>query len=216
MIILIFIVLYFELSVLSIKHLVLTFRTPQAIVAWSNGTNVNCQAERSLTDSVETVNLSGDIISDGPVRTVKSDSSVKETVASLNYCLNSGVLLTERSSTVMCRCPQGYSGEHCEVSACHNYCLNDGTCKINNSGLPMCICLYGTNGLRCEQHVCNNYCLNGICQVDSRGQPSCKCKDHFNGIHCEILNTEHLCQLYCQQFGKVLLPVDGGDTSLCT
>lgn len=207
---------YFELSVLSIKHLVLTFRTPQGIVAWSDGTKVNCQAESSLTVSVETANSSADFIDDGSARSVQSDSSVKETAASLNYCLNSGVLLTEGSSTALCQCPQGYSGEHCEVSACHNYCLNNGTCKINHSGLPMCICLHGTDGSRCEQHVCNSYCLNGgMCTVDSRGQPSCKCEVYFNGIRCEILNTEQLCQSYCQQFGQMFVPVDGADTSMC-
>jgi hypothetical protein len=205
----------FELSVLSIKHLVLTFRTPQGIVAWSDGKKVICQTEK-LTVSAETVNASADVMGNGSLRTVQSDSSVKETAPSLNYCLNSGVLLTEGSSTAICRCPQGYSGERCEVSACHNYCLNDGTCKINHSGLPMCVCLHGTNGSRCEQHVCNSYCLNGgMCTVDSRGQPSCKCKGYFNGIRCEILNTEQLCQSYCQQFGQEFVPVDGADTSMC-
>jgi hypothetical protein len=209
-----FIVPYLYLSVSSIKLPVLTFRTPQGIVAWSNGTNVNCQADRSLIVSSETVNLSADFMNAGPVTTV--NSSVKETAASLNYCLNSGELLTEESSRAICQCPLGYSGEHCEVYECHNYCLNDGTCKINHSGLPACICLHGTNGLRCEQHVCNSYCLNGgMCIVDSRGQPSCKCKGYYIGIRCEILNTENLCQSYCQQFGKVFVPVDGGDTSMC-
>jgi len=211
-----FIVPYFELSVLSIKHLVLTFRTPLGIVAWSDDTEVNCQAERSLTVSVETGNSSADFIGDGSVRSVQSDSSVKEKAASLNYCLNSGVLLTEGNSTALCQCPQGYSGERCEVSACHNYCLNNGTCKINDSDLPVCICLHGTNGTQCEQHVCNSYCLNGgMCTVDSRGQPACKCKGHFNGIRCEMLNTEQLCQSYCKQLGQGFVPVDGADTSMC-
>jgi len=211
-----FIVPYFELFVLPIKHLVLTFRTPQGIVAWSNGTKVSCQAGKSLTVSAETANSSADFVGDGSVTPVQSDSSVKETAASLNYCLNSGVLLTIGSSRAICRCPQGYNGERCEVSACHNYCLNDGTCKVNHSGLPVCICIHGTNGPRCEQHVCNNYCLNGgTCTVDSRGQPSCKCKGYFNGIRCEILNTEQLCQSYCQRFDQAFVPVDGADTSIC-
>jgi len=211
-----FIIPYFQLSILSIKHLVLTFRTPQGIVARSDGTKVSCQAESSSTVSVETANSSADFVGDGSIKIVQSDSSVKETTASLNYCLNSGVLLAEGSSTATCRCPQGYSGERCEMSACHNYCLNDGTCKVNHSGLPVCICLHGTNGLRCEQHVCNSYCLNsGMCIVDSKGQPSCKCKSYFNGIRCEILNTEQLCQSYCQQPGQVFIPGDGADTSLC-
>jgi len=201
---------------LSIKHLVLTFRTPQGIVAWSNGTKVSCQERSLLTVPVETANSSAIFVGDGSVRSVQSDSSVKETTASLNYCLNSGVLLTEGSSTAICQCPQGYSGERCEVFACHNYCLNDGTCKVNHSGLPMCICLQGTNGQRCEQLVCNSYCLNsGMCIMDSKGQPSCKCKGYFNGIRCEILNTEQLCQSYCQQFGQAFVPVDGADTSMC-
>jgi len=191
-------------------------RTPQGIVARSDGTKVSCQAESSSTVSVETANSSADFVGDGSIKIVQSDSSVKETTASLNYCLNSGVLLAEGSSTATCRCPQGYSGERCEMSACHNYCLNDGTCKVNHSGLPVCICLHGTNGLRCEQHVCNSYCLNsGMCIVDSKGQPSCKCKSYFNGIRCEILNTEQLCQSYCQQPGQVFIPGDGADTSLC-
>lgn len=194
---------HFYLSVLSIKHLVLTFRTPQGIVAWSNGTNVNCQAERSSTVSEETANSSIDFTTDGPVTTVKS-STVKETAP------------TEGSSRAICQCPQEYSGEHCEVFACHNYCLNDGKCEIDLSCLPVCSCLHGTNGPRCEQHVCNSYCLNGgICKVDSRGQPSCECKGYSIGICCEILNTEKFCQLYCQRFDKMFVPVDGGDTSMC-
>lgn len=195
-------------SVLSITHLVLTFRTPQGIVARSAVTNVNCQAEKSLTVSAGTKNSSLDFTSDGRVRIVKSDSSVKETATSSDYCLNNGVLLTRSSSTAICQCPQGYSGERCEVSACYNYCLHDGTCKINHSGLPTCVCLHGTNGLRCERRICSNYCMNGgICQVDTTGQPSCKCRGNFSGIRCEVLKTE--------QFGEVLVPIGGQDTSLC-
>lgn len=185
-------------------------RTPQGIVAWSDGKNENCQ-----TVSEETVTSSIDFTSDGPVTTLES-STVTETAPILNCCLNSGVLLTEGSSRAICQCQLGYSGEHCEVSACHNYCLNDGKCEINHSGLPVCICLHGTNGPRCEQHECDSYCLNGgICKMDSRGQPSCKCEGYSIGIRCEIMNTEKLCQLYCQQFDKVFVPVDGGDKSMC-
>lgn len=143
------------------------------------------------------------------------ESSVTETSMSLDYCLHFGVLYTEKGSSRKCQCPQGYGGDRCEVSACQNYCLNDGKCKINYSGLPVCICVHGTNGSRCEQRVCDGFCLNGAaCEVNSVGQPTCKCRD-FSGNRCEIPNSEHSCQLYCQQFGQLYVPIDGQDTPMC-
>lgn len=155
-------------------------------------------------------------MSDGPIEIVMSESPVKKTAASSEYCLNSGLLLTDKRSSAFCHCPHGYGGERCEVSVCHNYCLNEGKCKIDDNGLPVCVCLRGTKGSRCEQHVCNSYCLNGaMCEVDSKGQPICICKVNFSGTRCEISYTEHMCQTNCQQFGQVYVPVDGGDTPMC-
>lgn len=188
---------------------------PQGIVAWSDDRGIDCQAERAVTAPAEILNSSEGFMSDGPVGIV-SESSVKETAASSDYCLNFGVLLAERRSRGICQCPQGYGGERCEVSLCHNYCLNDGMCKVGHNGVPVCVCVHGTNGSRCEQHVCNSYCLNsGICEVDSRGHPTCKCRDNFSGVRCEISGAGHMCRSYCQQFGQLYVPIDGGNTPMC-
>lgn len=190
-------------------------RTPQGIVAWSDGRIVDCQAETIVTVPAEIPNSSEGFMSDGPVGIGASESPVNETPASSDYCLNFGVLLPERRHAI-CHCPRGYGGERCEVSLCHNYCLNDGICKIDHNGLPVCICVHGTNGSRCEQHVCNSYCFNsGICEVDNRGQPTCKCRGNFSGIRCEVPDAGYMCQSHCQQRGQLYVPIDGGDTPMC-
>ncbi|KAJ8713639.1 hypothetical protein PYW07_014009 [Mythimna separata] len=35
-----------------------------------------------------------------------------------------------------CSCIAGYSGERCEISACHGFCLNDGDCSLNEEDEP--------------------------------------------------------------------------------
>ncbi|XP_021928534.1 protein cueball isoform X2 [Zootermopsis nevadensis] len=191
-------------------------RTPQGIVAWSDGRIVDCEVERTVTVPAEFPNTSEGFMSDGPIGIGASESSVKETAASSDYCLNSGLLLAEERRNAICQCPQGYSGERCEVSLCHNYCLNNGICEIDNNSLPVCICVHGTNGSRCEQHVCNSYCLNsGACEVDNRGQPSCRCRGNFSGVHCEVMDAGHMCRSQCQQFGQLYVPIDGGNTPMC-
>ncbi|XP_023711622.1 protein cueball isoform X3 [Cryptotermes secundus] len=191
-------------------------RALHGIIAWSDGRRVDCQSERTSTIAADIRNSSESFNSNEPIRFVIPESSVTETSVSSDYCLHSGMLSTEKGSSIKCQCPQGYGGDRCEVSACDNYCLNDGKCKINYSGLPVCVCVRGTNGSRCEQHVCDNYCLNGAaCEVNSVGQPACKCKGHFSGIRCEIPHSEHSCRSYCQQFGQFYFPIDGQDTPVC-
>lgn len=48
------------------------------------------------------------------------------------------------------RCNGGYSGERCEVNACHGYCLNHGECTLNEEDEPVCECLSNHEGSRCE------------------------------------------------------------------
>jgi hypothetical protein len=191
-------------------------RELHGIVSWMDGKQVYCQSERTLPIAAEIANSNKSSKSSEPVRSVVPESSVTEAPASADYCLHSGVLYKENGSGRKCQCPQGYGGDRCEVSTCHNYCLNDGKCQIDYSGSPVCICVQGTNGSRCEQRVCDSYCLNSAaCQVNSAGQPVCKCKGNFSGVRCEVPNSEHPCRSYCQQFGQLYVPIDGGDTPMC-
>ena len=47
-------------------------------------------------------------------------------------------------------CNVGYSGERCEVHACHSYCLNNGVCSLNEEKKPYCQCDADHEGSRCE------------------------------------------------------------------
>ena len=60
------------------------------------------------------------------------------------YCLNGGACIDGD-----CKCPEGYYGDHCELTfsgaGCNGGCLNGGTC-INDT----CDCPPGFSGLNCE------------------------------------------------------------------
>ncbi|XP_069701368.1 protein cueball isoform X2 [Periplaneta americana] len=191
-------------------------RTPQGIVAWSNG-KPECPIEKTVTGIFPKIpNSEENYMSDGPGVTAETEQ-LKETPGSAGYCLNAGVLLANKKNSLNCHCPQGYAGERCEVSLCHNYCLNGGKCEMDANDAPVCVCLHGTKGPRCEQKVCNDdFCLNGAkCVVNDSGQPTCKCNGPFSGVRCEILVSEHNCYSYCQQFRQLYVPVDGEATRMC-
>ena len=51
------------------------------------------------------------------------------------------------------RCNAGYSGDRCEVNACHAFCLHDGVCSINDKNQPECKCTADYDGDRCDTSV---------------------------------------------------------------
>lgn len=70
----------------------------------------------------------------------------------------------------ICRCPEPYSGELCEVeiTACSSGpCLNDGVCQPMGRNAFQCICPPGVGGDTCNLDIldeCNktyNPCRNG-------------------------------------------------------
>jgi hypothetical protein len=133
-------------------------------------------------------------------------------------CLNDGVCYII-SNTVICICPDGFTGEFCEtqlISGCSpNPCLNSGTCVNHSNGSFFgCFCATGYIGLHCENTQqtittttmtttsvpqCEpNLCLNGgTCVTNEDGQFfGCFCKNGYNGVYCDkLLNTTLDCQL---------------------
>ncbi|KAJ8712591.1 hypothetical protein PYW07_005433 [Mythimna separata] len=67
----------------------------------------------------------------------------------LNYCFHGNCRYNENGQPA-CRCDAGYSGERCEVYACHRYCLNNGHCSLNEEDEPVCQCVGNYEGSRCE------------------------------------------------------------------
>lgn len=96
----------------------------------------------------------------------------------------------------MCRCTNGYSGQHCEIEppACTLQCANGGVCSIGD-GLStfdwpgekpeegvFCSCPKGFGGFYCEYEadICGNHehvCLHGTkCfKTDESETYSCEC-----------------------------------------
>ena len=177
-------------------------------MSWNDG-NIVCHQEPTTSTTVKAT----DYMSDEPQ--VLSPSSAEKLSP---YCLNRGLLVPGKISSKVCQCSSGYSGKQCEIDACHNYCLNNGQCEVDRKHQLSCVCPRGTSGSRCELDVCSNYCLNdALCSVDANGQPVCECKEHYSGDRCEKLSdSERLCKLYCEQYGQMIVPVNGGDTSTCT
>ncbi|XP_051978289.1 neurocan core protein-like [Xyrauchen texanus] len=69
-----------------------------------------------------------------------------------NPCLHGGSCLTEGEGYI-CVCPQGYSGESCEIDVddCQsNPCQNGGTC-IDEINSFVCLCLPSYGGATCEK-----------------------------------------------------------------
>ncbi|KAJ8715309.1 hypothetical protein PYW08_005290 [Mythimna loreyi] len=66
-----------------------------------------------------------------------------------DYCFQ-GSCDYNKEGRPVCRCYAGYSGDRCEVFACHNYCLNNGICSLNEEDEPVCQCDGDYEGSRCE------------------------------------------------------------------
>ncbi|XP_074525217.1 neurocan core protein-like [Halichoeres trimaculatus] len=79
-------------------------------------------------------------------------SSVENNPCQTNPCLHGGSCLQEGDG-YSCYCPQGYSGESCEIDVddCQsNPCQNGGTC-IDEINSFVCLCLPSYGGATCEK-----------------------------------------------------------------
>ncbi|KAJ8706432.1 hypothetical protein PYW08_011058 [Mythimna loreyi] len=61
-----------------------------------------------------------------------------------------------------CSCKLGYSGERCEVNACHQYCLNGGVCSLDEASAPVCKCSAEYVGDRCEVSTFAVKCIQTV------------------------------------------------------
>ena len=87
----------------------------------------------------------------------------------------------------MCKCPEGYAGNDCEITPCTtDPCLNGGTCSING-GTYVCACTDGFIGSNCQITPCSvEPCQNeGVCDI-SGSSYICICPDGYSGENCEI------------------------------
>nr|XP_057928916.1 neurocan core protein isoform X2 [Doryrhamphus excisus] len=78
--------------------------------------------------------------------------SVENNPCQTNPCLHGGSCLQEGDG-YSCYCPQGFSGESCEIDIddCHsNPCQNGGTC-IDEINSFVCLCLPSYSGATCEK-----------------------------------------------------------------
>ncbi|KAJ8707827.1 hypothetical protein PYW07_011523 [Mythimna separata] len=112
-----------------------------------------------------------------------------------NYCFQGECSVSAEGPT--CSCKAGYSGERCEVNACHKHCLNGGVCSLNKRVEPVCQCTAGYDGERCDRSICNEYCLQGDCSVGADGLPKCSCKAGFSGERCDV----NACHKHCLNGG---------------
>ncbi|XP_018086122.1 protein jagged-2 isoform X2 [Xenopus laevis] len=102
----------------------------------------------------------------------------------LNYCgthhpcLNGGTCMNTEPDKYYCACPDGYSGQNCEIAehACtSNPCANDGACHEVSTGFE-CLCPSGWTGPTCAIDI--DECASNPCA--SGGE----CKDLINGFEC--------------------------------
>lgn len=103
-------------------------------------------------------------------------------------CQNNGTCVHDvRESThhtgLLCRCPLGFKGEHCEedVSMCNttsNACQNGGKCIDDIGKNYYCVCEPGWTGHYCEVSIdecSSDPCQNGGICVDKIADYSCAC-----------------------------------------
>ncbi|KAJ8707823.1 hypothetical protein PYW07_011500 [Mythimna separata] len=127
-----------------------------------------------------------------------------------NYCFQGECSVSAEGPT--CSCKAGFSGERCDVNACHKHCLNGGVCSLNKGVEPVCQCTAGYNGERCEKSICNEYCLQGDCGVGTDGLPKCSCTPGYSGDRCEV----NACHNHCSNNAICYLNEEDEPACECT
>lgn len=126
------------------------------------------------------------------------------------------------STSVTCRCRDGYLGPTCsrniKDSCTYNQCLNNGSCTDIN-GTFFCTCLPGFSGRSCE-NVIQTECQSELTCSGSNGQciriledEFCKCNDGWGGHMCEY-DIDECSQTPCQNGGSCINQ-DGGYECSC-
>ncbi len=98
-------------------------------------------------------------------------------------CLNNGLCLDDNKGSFTCACPNGYTGQNCEI---RKYYLREKKQKQSSNpyatkkkfifkALP-CI----LNAKQCEN--------NGVCSNDNLSGYKCTCQKGYTGQNCEIRN----------------------------
>ncbi|KAJ8706702.1 hypothetical protein PYW07_012780 [Mythimna separata] len=128
-----------------------------------------------------------------------------------NYCLEGNCSVNAEGGPT-CSCKAGYSGERCEVNACHDYCLHGGVCSLNEENKRVCQCTAGYDGERCDISICNEYCVQGNCSVGADGLPKCSCTTGYSGERCE----ENACHKHCLNGGVCSLNEEDEPACQCT
>ncbi|KAJ8706716.1 hypothetical protein PYW07_012794 [Mythimna separata] len=141
------------------------------------------------------------------------NNSKPEPTASIcqNYCLE-GNCSVNAGGPPTCSCKAGYSGERCEVNACHQYCLHNGGCSLNVEKEPVCQCTADYYGQRCEISICKGYCLQGNCSLGTDAQPKCSCDAGYSGERCEV----NACHEHCLNNGICTLNEEDEPFCECT
>lgn len=112
------------------------------------------------------------------------------------------------SSTQLCHCDPGFSGEKCESDLCPSACSGHGTCLADG-----CKCHNGYVGTDCATRNCPQDCSrHGFC-----GNGTCFCFPGFHGpacgvSHCPGSNRSHTCNGH----GTCLPPVGSSAANSAT
>uniref|UniRef100_A0A8C5B177 Delta-like protein n=1 Tax=Gadus morhua TaxID=8049 RepID=A0A8C5B177_GADMO len=125
----------------------------------------------------------------------------------LNYCgrhhpcINGGTCMNTEPDQYQCLCPQGYSGQTCQIAehACvSDPCANGGTCHEVPSGFN-CHCPPGWEGPTCANNLdecASNPCAQGGTCVDLDNSFECVCPPQWKGKTCQIEVSS--CRGQCQ------------------
>ena len=124
---------------------------------------------------------------------------ISKAAADCADCTNYGNCIdtTENATCAQCVCPDGFSGDCCEVDApsvcssspCSTDTSQHYNCVDYDHGLYGCVCQSGWTGTNCDTAIngCNpNLCVNSnSCSKGSGSSFTCNCKSGYYGTYCQ-------------------------------